>query len=273
MADSGIPDKYLPAVRLAIFWIGLPFIGLLLGSEKISDGKYYEAAAWFVCAFVSILIAVYWDNLIPHRLQAKPKELEYLPHKDTELGSAVRDMVWHSAWARWYAAQCLVNSGRPVSERDVLSVASFNVMERIVDGELKVRGRLPARMDYEPIPQTYWRSSVLHFVDDPMTLWRMIIIPRGGAEISPDGTVKAHDATAAQRTAEIANYDSLIVDAVEFERLWPKYERVADKKRNQLLRKALNSGLDKDEILKLSGLRAKWQLQLLRFRLAGPCRH
>jgi hypothetical protein len=97
----------------------------------------------------------------------------------------------------------------------------------------------------------------------------MIIIPTGGAEISPDGTVEAADPVAEQRTAAILNYDSLIVDSCEFEKLWPKREPLADKKRRQLLRKALKRGLDKDEILKLSGWRAKWQLQLLRFGLAG----
>jgi len=124
-------------------------------------------------------------------------------------------------------------------------------------------------MDYRPIPQTHWRSSALHFVKDNLTIWKIIIIPRGGAEISPEGEVKASDATAEKRTAEILKYDDLIVDAYQFEKLWPRKEAAADKGRRQLLRKALKLGLDRDEILKLSGWRKKWQLQLFRFRLLG----
>src|ERR1700680_3597187 len=83
MADSGIPDKLLPALRVGIFWIALPFIGLLLGSERISGGNYYEAAVWLGCAFLSIVIAVYWDRIIPLRFRAKPQRLEYLHYKDS----------------------------------------------------------------------------------------------------------------------------------------------------------------------------------------------
>jgi hypothetical protein len=35
MADSEIPEKILPAVRVAVFWIALPFILLLVGIERI----------------------------------------------------------------------------------------------------------------------------------------------------------------------------------------------------------------------------------------------
>ncbi len=44
MAESGIPEKLLPAIRLAIFWIALPFIGVLLGGERISED--YEHGLW-----------------------------------------------------------------------------------------------------------------------------------------------------------------------------------------------------------------------------------
>ena len=105
--------------------------------------------------------------------------------------------------------------------------------------------------------------------DKNATLWRMLIVPRGGAEISPDGTVRAADPTSEQRTAVLIDYDSLTVDAHQFEKLWPKRDRIADEKRRKLLRRALQLGLDKDEILKLSGLKTKWQLQLLRIGLAA----
>jgi hypothetical protein len=80
----------------------------------------------------------------------------------------------------------------------------------------------------------------------------MIIIPRGGAEISPDGAVRASDAVSAARSAQIAAYDSLIVDGYQFERLWPRKEIIADKKRKRFLRKARWRKLDKTEIQRLS---------------------
>jgi hypothetical protein len=251
MADSEIPNKLLPAIRLAVFWIALPFISILAAFDRYFLGTIYEVGACVSIAFLSIIIAVYWDKIIPLRFRTKPQRLEYLHYKDSELGSAIRDMVWRSAWAKWYAAQHLVNSGKPVTEEDLLHIASHNVMQNLVDGDIEVHGRLPGSMEYKVIPRTHWRSSALHFVKDPRTLWRMIIIPRGGAEISPDGAVKASDPTAEQRTAVILNHDSLIVDAYQFEKLWPKRERIADKKRRQLLWKARWRGLDKSEIRKL----------------------
>jgi hypothetical protein len=64
MADTEIPDKLLPAVRVAVFWVGLPFIGLLLGGEDIRGGNYYWATAWFGCALLSIAVAVYWGRFV-----------------------------------------------------------------------------------------------------------------------------------------------------------------------------------------------------------------
>jgi hypothetical protein len=237
-----------------------------------AHGDLYQVAGYFIAAFLSILIAVYWDTIIPRRWQAPRKQLEYLTHIDSELGEAVRQMVWRSAWAKWYSAQLLVNTGKPASESDILHPASHLVTENLINGDLEVRGRLPGKMDYAPIPRTHWRSSGLHFVPDPRSLWRMVIFPTGGAEFTPEGTVIAHDAIAGQRTATMLTYDSLIIDGFQFEKLWPKREPVADKKRRQLLRQALKRGFDKNEILKLSGARANWQLHLLRFglgRLAG----
>jgi hypothetical protein len=64
VADSDIPEKLLPAVRLAVFWVALPFIGLLLGGEDVRGGNYYWATAWFGGALLSIAVAVYWNQLI-----------------------------------------------------------------------------------------------------------------------------------------------------------------------------------------------------------------
>jgi enamine deaminase RidA (YjgF/YER057c/UK114 family) len=63
MAESGIPDKLLPAVRLAVFWIALPFIFLLAASDRYFGGTAYEVIACITGAFLSIAIAVYWEKI------------------------------------------------------------------------------------------------------------------------------------------------------------------------------------------------------------------
>jgi hypothetical protein len=142
MADSEIPNKLLPAIRLAVFWIAVPFIALLTAFDRYFSGTTYEVAACVFLAFVSIMVAVYWDKMILLRFRAKPQRLEYLHYKDSELGSAIRDMAWCSAWARWYAAQHLFNSEKPITEGDLLQIAAHNVMENLVDKDeiLKLSG-------------------------------------------------------------------------------------------------------------------------------------
>jgi hypothetical protein len=255
MTDSGVPEKLLPAIRVAVFWGALPFIGILLGGERVSEGKYHEAAAWLGGAFLSILVAVYWDRLIRRmwpRYNPQPS-LSYLSNKDSELGSAIVSMARRSAWGRWFAAQHLVNSGSAIGMSYLLQIAGSQVMDKILDGDLEVRGRRPGRMDYQTIPRTDWRSSAIHFVSDPISLWRMLIVPRGGVEIAPDGTIaRASNPTAAARTSQLADYDSLLIDAHQFETLWPQKDGPADGPRRKLLRQARRRALDKDEIQRLS---------------------
>ena len=149
-------------------------------------------------------------------------------------------------------AQLLVNSGRAAIDQ-ALHVASLLIDDQLINGKLEVRGRLRGGgMDYEPIPRTHWRSSAVHFVGDPMVLWKMIIIPRGGAEISPNGVVTGHDPEAVRRTETLNKYDSLIVDAYQFEKLWPLRDSIADEKRHELLTTARQRNLDEDEIRRLS---------------------
>ncbi len=253
--DTGIPDRLLPAIRLAVFWIGLPFIGLLLGGERISEGRPYEAAAWLTVAILSIIVAVYWDRVISSvwPRYSHQQELQYLSERDPTLGGAIKAMARHSAWGRWYAAQHLVNAGSPISEQALLQIAASIITDKIVNGEIEVRGRRPGKMEYEPIPRTDWRSSGLSFVSDPISLWKLVIFPRGGAEISPDGTIaRASNQAAAQRNSQIAEYDSLIVDAHQFERVWPKNDVLADRTRRRFLRRARKRKLDKAEIQRLS---------------------
>jgi hypothetical protein len=109
------------------------------------------------------------------------------------------------------------------------------VMDKILDGELEVRGRRPGQVDYEPIPRTHWRSSAFYVDKDQVALWKIVICPRGGVRIDPDGSIHAEDAVAAQRTAML-DYDSYLVDGYQFETLWPRREVGADAEIKKLLK-------------------------------------
>jgi hypothetical protein len=130
--------------------------------------------------------------------------------------------------------------------------AGEKVMNKILDGDLEVCGRKPRQMDFEAIPRTHWRSSTFLVFEDPLSLWRVEIAPKGDVQLSPDG-FESLDATMAERNSQISNnYDSLLIDAYKFENFWPKSDPIADRKRCRFLRKAKQLGLDRDEIRRLS---------------------
>ena len=182
-----------------------------------------------------------------------PSRLAYLTYRDSELEPAIVSAAQYSAYGRWFAAQILVNSGHPIQQRHLVHVMASQVMDKMLDGEIDVRGRRHGQMDYEIIPRTYWRSTAFHVVADPLTLWKVVLCPRGGAEIAPDGTIAhASNATAAARNSQLTDYDSLLVDAYQFEQVWPTKERIADKKRREFLRQARKRDLDSNEIKRLS---------------------
>jgi len=186
------------------------------------------------------------------QLQA-PTKLKYLHNEDYPLGAAIMDMAWHSAWAKWFASQYLAtNNHHPASEEHVMQIATGIVHDALMDGQLEVQGRKPGQLDYKPIPRTHWRSTALHMIPDRRSLWKMILIPTGGAEIHPDGTVVGHDQRAIQRTDQLAAYDSLIVSARQFEKLWPRKDKDTDAARKRLLKTARKAGADPVEIEKLS---------------------
>jgi len=162
-------------------------------------------------------------------------------------------MVWRSAWGKWYTAQSLANNApKPVNEPLIMGTATHLVLDNLMNGQLQVRGRRPGQMDYESIPQTHWRSTALHMIPDSRSLWKMILIPRGGAEILPNGTVIGRDQNSIARTDELAAYDSLIVNARQFEKLWPRKDKDTDAARKALLKKAKKAGANPAEIEKLS---------------------
>jgi Fe-S cluster biosynthesis and repair protein YggX len=210
-----------------------------------------ELRVLLVIIALIVLLAAGVTIIVLNRQPAR-EQLEYLHHEDTELGPAILDMIHHSAWAKWFRAQSLVNQGYPVNEGNLLQTACLTVLQEITDGRLEVRGRLPGQMNYNPIPRTYWRSSALTFITEPAARWKLILIPRGGAQIEPSGNVIASNQMAALRTAQITDYDSLIADARQFEKLWPKRNRPTDRKRCKLLWQAWWRDLDKDEIQQIS---------------------
>jgi hypothetical protein len=92
MADADIPEKLLPAVRVAVFWVGLPFIGLLLGAEDVRGSNYYWAAAWFGCALLSIAVAVYWSRFIALVKSIMPRKARQWPSPTLLTGLYVSDI-------------------------------------------------------------------------------------------------------------------------------------------------------------------------------------
>src|ERR1700724_3037305 len=97
-------------------------------------------------------------------------------------------------------------------------------MPKIIDGDLEVRGRRPdpQQLGLESIDRTHWRSSWLAPVKDAVFLWKMKLIPRGGVELDQKGTiVRADNVTAARRTS-LLDYDLLLIDAYQFEGVWPQ---------------------------------------------------
>src|SRR5258706_4627198 len=171
-----------------------------------------------VVAALAVLIYFSISALEKFRKPKIADGLEYLRNEDSELGGAIRDMAWRSAWGKWFTSQSLANSLHPDEALTMRAAASL-VQDALTNSQLEVRGRRPGQLDYEPIPRTHWRSSGLHMIPDGMSLWKMILIPRGGAEITPDGKVIGRDQDAVQRTDQLATYDSLIVNARQFEPL------------------------------------------------------
>ena len=252
MADEA-SDTVGGAMRIFLGTAG--FVSFLIGAEILREGgPAWVGASLIAAAFPIYLSPAAWKFVVSRFGRNDVKlSLSYLSDRDSSLGPAIIRMARNSAWGRWYAAQQLVATGSPIDQLHLYQIAASVVMEKILDGDLVVRGRRrnPNRLDYEVIPPTDWHSSWLHFLRDPIVLWKMHVVPRGGVEINPDGTMRASDNTAAHRTS-LLDYDSLIVDAYQFETLWPKTDALADKKRRKFLRQAWWRGLNKDERRRLS---------------------
>jgi hypothetical protein len=202
----------------------LAFVSLLIGAEVLREqGPFWIGLSLIIAALPIYISPGIWNLIRKKNAAPKANKLEYLHHKDTDLGSAIITMALRSAWGRWYAAQHLINSRNAIDDIELLRTAGTVVMDNISDGDLEVRGRQPGRMEYETIARTDWQSSALEFVNNPISLWKMIIIPKGGVEITPSGTIeRPRNAAAAARNSQLAGYASLLIDAYQFETLFPK---------------------------------------------------
>src|SRR5690348_10162832 len=102
--DVDIPDKIGPALRFVA--INLAWILPLIAIERATDDHPRTAVALAGLFVLDLIVAVYWERLLPQTWRyRREQKLHYLHNVDSELGSAVRDMAWHSAWGKWYAAQ------------------------------------------------------------------------------------------------------------------------------------------------------------------------
>lgn len=259
MSDDSIPTTWTQAADKAV--LGVCEVAALLFALPFGDALYNgkPILTWhWALLTIGVAIALFgpfWPIIRLKLLKGKETThpLAYLQNKDSEFGWAIQAMARNSAWGKWYAAQSLVNSGTPIREGALLNVACSIITENLLDGDLRVRGRTPGKMDYEEIPQTHWRSSGLFFHTDSILGSKLVILPRGSVELDGAGAiVKASNPDAMQRTDFIRNYDSLIIDGAAFEKLWPKNEWDADKKRFRFLREARRRKLDESEIKKLS---------------------
>jgi hypothetical protein len=175
-----------------------------------------------------------WERL--RRLWRHTREDRYLSSTDTDLGSAIKLMVWASAWGKWYSAQLLADQDRPIDDRQAMQTAASLVTDAATDGKLEVRGRPPDSISYDVIPREAWRLIALHMLPDLHTLWRVAVIPRG--VVITFNNEKLEFPPPPSRVAHIFDYDSLIVNSRQFEQIWPKKHRATDRARRRLLKKA-----------------------------------
>ena len=131
-------------------WLGaLGFISALIGAEMLrEDHPVWIGATLIVAALPIYLSPVIWRRLRRSKTPAAAS-LEYLRNKDSELGSSIRDMVWRSAWAKWFAAQSLAINNHS-NEEQIMLVATSLIREALMDGRLEARGRKPGQLEADP---------------------------------------------------------------------------------------------------------------------------
>ena len=166
----------------------------------------------------------------------------YLSHRDSEMTHAIEGMAFRSAWGKWYPSQFLAKDKNYLvqdkhNQDQLMMIATSVVTDAAVNGKLEIKGRPRNSRKYETIPKEDWRLIFLHPEPDIRTIWKVSIRPR--ADVSTE------------RVAELLEYDSLIVDSENFEKLWPRSEAAIDAARLKNLQAAKKNGAPQSEVDKL----------------------
>jgi hypothetical protein len=145
---------------------------------------------------------VVWDLIgwIKKRRAKRPKRIS---RKSVHLMEAIWRVAERSAWGRWKDAQTLASGGTR-SEIYKLHLSEHVVREAAEDGNLIVRARQKNSTEYTILPSDFWRVIYIDIQPDPISLWRVTVKPRHGAEVS------------------VPEYDDLVVDRHQLELQWPE---------------------------------------------------
>ena len=115
-----------------------------------------------------------------------------------------------------------------------MSFAASEVTDELMNGTIYARGRSENTTKYEGIDKDVWRLAYIRMRPDKRNLWRGEIMPRWNIDPS--------------RISALTSYDSIIINSREFEKLWPKTDKICDQERKKLLRQARRLGADSGHI-------------------------
>ena len=159
-ADSGIPDKFSVAIRLGVFWISLPFIFFLVAVERAIENHIYQTATCSIFGVLSIVIAFYWEKLIPPRLRSKMES----PENNSEalrFMTAYEVVHYMADESRW--GETVRNYADNGIKKVVLLEAPVE-FKRIAElGKIQAIGRLNNVGSHVEIPNIFWMSSILNW--------------------------------------------------------------------------------------------------------------
>ncbi len=218
------------AVSVLPHWVSA-HIAIGVGAAAVA----ISLAAWLFWSW----LGSYGSFLLWRATRANKRRTRYLSATETPLGHAMLVMSLRSAWARGYSAQHLVNNGTPIEDQSLLNhIANTTVLDELVEGTLTVMGRLPGEFQAVPIPKHYWHYRCFAVQRDHATLWKISLRDR-------DGVPKA-------REQALPQYEDLLVNSEDFERLFPMSDPVTDAARKSLLRLAKQKNLPQAEIDRLA---------------------
>lgn len=199
----------------------------------------------------ALALFFFWQGWRTSTQESQASGLQYLPNRDSELSEAIKRMAVRSAHGRWQAAQRLVISGNPIDRLTLVHNVTYAVTKELIDGHIEVRGRRPDGK-YDDIPREEWRNAHLYFVADSIQLEKMLILPMGATAFGCDGSVESEDKAAEQKIEKLREYDSLLVDSAQFEKVFPRRDAEIDKTTKRLLWTAKSNDADVGEIRRLA---------------------